>query len=259
MVVYFNTLLHQVPVREEDRMHIRDNVHAIQTLSKKRLNLIEGTLLHWRNRLKSKPGDSQRPVTLRRRRQVLKSELNWDYFYYQLMEDHQKASLIWNHKTREELKDSLENELRAFTIDKDLVGGTDVTSWNFIEFEVRYECLADEIKIGDYYLRLLLDEGTTTAKIHNPLQFFNDIYHRFLLTQKPTMRGMCLQAMSIVYEKYFEEIGPFNDVKFLVRILEHTKDKLERDRLLLFFDKLFLVKRNVKEFVDGGELILTGA
>ena len=55
-------------------------------------------------------------------------------------------------------------------------------SWNHVEFEVRYECLSEEIKIGrptlwcneisvaefvfiysgDYYLRLLLDEGGST-------------------------------------------------------------------------------------------------
>ena len=27
---------------------------------------------------------------------------------------------------------------------------------------MRYECLAEEIKIGDYYLRLLLEEGGST-------------------------------------------------------------------------------------------------
>ena len=27
--------------------------------------------------------------------------------------------------------------------------------------QVRYECLSDEIKIGDYYLRLLLEEDET--------------------------------------------------------------------------------------------------
>ena len=34
------------------------------------------------------------------------------------MEDHSKAALIWNYKTREELREALENEIRSFTIDK---------------------------------------------------------------------------------------------------------------------------------------------
>lgn len=75
--------------------------------------------------------------------------------------DHATSSLIWNYKTREELREALENEIRSFTIDKDLSGTTDI-SWNYVEFEVRYESLSEEIKIGDYYLRLLLDEGGST-------------------------------------------------------------------------------------------------
>ena len=49
---------------------------------------------------------------------------------------------------------------------KDL-GQTHVISWNHQEFEVRYECLSEEIKIGDYYLRLLLEEEEEKTLIHN--------------------------------------------------------------------------------------------
>ena len=64
-------------------------------------------------------------------------------------------------QTREELREALENEIRSFTVDKDLFGNAEL-SWNHIEFEVQYECLSEEIKIGDYYLRLLLEEGGST-------------------------------------------------------------------------------------------------
>ena len=55
--------------------------------------------------------------------------------------------MIWNYKTREELRESLENEMRAFNVDKEL-GATFVVGWNHTEFEVPYHCLQDEIKIG---------------------------------------------------------------------------------------------------------------
>jgi hypothetical protein len=38
--------------------------------------------------------------------------------YYQLWRDHARPDLIWNHKTREELREALESELRGFNIDK---------------------------------------------------------------------------------------------------------------------------------------------
>jgi len=34
------------------------------------------------------------------------------------MLDHSRTNLIWNHRTREELREALEAELRAFNIDK---------------------------------------------------------------------------------------------------------------------------------------------
>ncbi|XP_019858666.1 PREDICTED: dnaJ homolog subfamily C member 13 [Amphimedon queenslandica] len=232
---------------DTDRMHIRDNLKAVQ-LSRKKLNVVESTLLHWRARLRSKPQPTGQPVTLRKRRENIKSEANWTLFYYKFTIDHATSSLIWNYKTREELREALETEIRSFTIDKDLSGNAEI-SWNHVEFEVRYESLSDEIKIGDYYLRLLLDEGGST-KFVKPLEFFNDLYHRFLLSPKPAMKAMCLQAMAIVYGQCYEEIGPFNDTPFIVHKLERCDDKEERDRLLMFIDKLVFHKKNIKLFLD---------
>ncbi len=85
---------------------------------------------------------------LRRRRQRLKSSENWDLFYYKFNLDHAQPNLIWNFKCREELREAIENEIRAFNIDKDLGQGY-IIAWNYNEFEVPYTCLNDEIKIGE--------------------------------------------------------------------------------------------------------------
>ena len=58
------------------------------------------------------------------------------------------------------------------------------------------------------------------------LEFFNDLYHRFLLSPKPAMKAMCLQAMAIVYGQCYEEIGPFNDTPFIVHKLERVSYSL---------------------------------
>lgn len=166
--------------------------------------------------------------------------------------------------------------------------------------QVRYECLAEEIKIGDYYLRLLLEEDENEEssaikrswelryitsytytiycsalkpkwRFHSShslrYEFFNELYHRFLLTPKVTMKCLCLQALTIVYGKCYEEIGPFTDTKYIVGMLDRVSifwhwgnkwfdaflnqnallvlqctDKLERDRLILFLNKLILNK-----------------
>lgn len=227
---------------------------------------VENVLQHWRERIgiPRKESDPRKelqglkPVVLRRRRERVKSPSNWGMFYYQFYRDHAKPDLIWNYKTREELREQLEAELRNFTLSKDLSSKQTPISWNHKEFEVQYASLDSEIIIGDYYLRLLLEEGGTTNAltdrllIKKPIEFFNDLYHRFLLTQKANMRCCCLQAMAIVYGTYHSDIGRFHDTKFIVGMLDKCMDKTERDRLLIFISKLVECQANVKDFMDAG-------
>ncbi|XP_053322304.1 dnaJ homolog subfamily C member 13 [Spea bombifrons] len=263
-----------VPEKDVDRMHIRDNLKIasdqygkfnkvpewqriagkaakeVEKFAKEKVDIV---LLHWRDRMgiAQKENIAQKPVILRKRRQRIKIESNWELFYYRFHQDHARWDLIWNFKTREELRDSLEAEMRAFNVDREL-GSSTVISWNHHEFEVKYECLADEIKIGDYYLRLLLeeDDNEDTGAIKQSFEFFNELYHRFLLTPKVNMKCLCLQALAIVYGRCHEEIGPFGDTRYIVGMLERCTDRLERDRLILFLNKLILNKKNVKEVMD---------
>lgn len=215
--------------------------------------IVEQVMVHWGTALgvqrkEEKPKD--RPVVLRKRRERIKSVANWSLFYYKFHQDIELANLIWNHKTREELREALENEVRYFVSGCELAGNTSI-AWNHSEFEIQYHCLSDEVCIDGYYLRLLLEKNTAPESLvkisHN---FFNNLYHRFILAGKTEMKCMCLQAMSIVYERYHSDIGPFSDTKFIVTMLERCLDKKERDRLLVFIEKLILNKSNVKALID---------
>jgi len=55
-------------------------------------------------------------------------------------------------------------------------------------------------------------------------EFFNDLYHRFLLTPKIAMKCVCLQAIAVVYGRCYDEIGPFNDTKYIVGMLDRVCD-----------------------------------
>lgn len=253
---------------EEEKLNNRDNLKiAIDHASKNKKSPqwiaierqmrvvekhLETALQHWGARvgIERREKIKERLVVLRKRRERIKSEANWKLFYYKFNQDHALPNLIWNHKTREELRTALENEIRAFSSDKDLSGGT-LIAWNHREFEVQYQCLSDEVKIGDYYLRLLLEkEDSPDSPIRKSYEFFNDLYHRFLLTTKVEMKCLCLQAMTIVYGRYYEDIGPFSDTKYIVAMLERCIDRMERDRLVMFINKLILHRRNVKDIMD---------
>ena len=99
------------------------------------------------------------------------------------------------------------------------------------------------------------------------------------------MKSMCLQAMAIVYGQCYQEIGAFNDTPFMMHKLDQVgetlavmceghaplpalyhshyplitrpftrldqcQDRTERDRLILFIDKLLYHKHNAKLFLD---------
>ncbi|KAL5258298.1 hypothetical protein ACHWQZ_G008960 [Mnemiopsis leidyi] len=249
----------EITEEERDMLNTRDNLKLVQTLQKSQkfainVQYLENALMHWKTRVgmeKEPPKEDDKPVILRRRREQIKITLNWKLFYARFYNDHATAALIWNYKTREELKEALDAELRAFNVDKELGGKHDI-SWNHTEFEVHYDSLLSEVKIGDYYLRLLLEEDDKVSKIHKPYEFFNDIYHRFLLTTTVQMRCMCLQAMAVVYRRYYEEIGTFNDTRYLVHMLDKCSDRQERDRTLQFMHSLLKHKKNVKLLLDAG-------
>ncbi|VDM97385.1 unnamed protein product [Thelazia callipaeda] len=200
----------------------------------------------------------QKPVVLRKRRQRVKNDINWKMFYFQFSKDHCKADLIWNETTREEFRRSIEDEIRILGQEKEISLTSNPISWNHTEFQVRYPSLAEEVRIGDYYLRILLQESDATATpIHSPGDFFNSVYHRFLLSAKSEMRCLCLKAMAVTYGRYHSIIGPFLDSKYIVTMLSKCLNPLERDHLVVFLiSKLVQNKDNVRELLYAGVLPL---
>uniref|UniRef100_A0A0K0D2Y9 GYF_2 domain-containing protein n=1 Tax=Angiostrongylus cantonensis TaxID=6313 RepID=A0A0K0D2Y9_ANGCA len=182
----------------------------------------------------------QRPLTLRKRRQRIRNSVNWRLFAYQFARDHSQADLLL----------SIENELRALLNEKEQAPADMPISWNYTEFQTRYTSLQDEVKIGDYYLRLLLQEADDTATpIHNPTEFFNNVYHRFLLSARSEMRCLCLHAMSVTYARHHMTIGAFDDARHFVNMLAKCTNAVERDHFILLISKLVLNKDNARELI----------
>ncbi|XP_057415309.1 dnaJ homolog subfamily C GRV2 isoform X2 [Lotus japonicus] len=126
--------------------------------------------------------------------------MNWPEFWRAFDLDHNRADLIWNERTRQELRESLQAEVHKLDVEKerteDIVPGgvtlemiTGVESvpqisWNYSEFCVRYPSLSKEVCVGQYYLRLLLESGSggraQDFPLRDPVAFFRALYHRFL-------------------------------------------------------------------------------
>ncbi|KAG5676781.1 hypothetical protein PVAND_006590 [Polypedilum vanderplanki] len=261
----------QIPkdAEETDRVNFRDNLKlASQHSSGKNVRLnyliekhLEG-IKHWGmalfdiEKLQQQQKMQNRPIVLRNRRQKKKkgdSNFNLPLFFYNFHKNHNMPNLIWNHKTREELRAALENELRQFQADKELSGNM-LVAWNFEEFEVKYNCLADEIKIGDFYIRLLLENDDWPHNlIKNPTELFNAIYRKVLARNRVNddqMTIVALQALAKVYQKYHEEIGYFSDITFILLMLDKTLSPSLRDALIGFIKCLVSHKANCRPLLD---------
>ncbi|KAK2645789.1 hypothetical protein Ddye_020984 [Dipteronia dyeriana] len=124
--------------------------------------------------------------------------LNWPEFWRAFSLDHNRADLIWNERTRQELREALQAEVHKLDVEKerteDIVPGGAILetgqdsvpqiSWNYSEFFVSYPSLSKEVCVGQYYLRLLLESGSggraQDFPLRDPVAFFRALYHRFL-------------------------------------------------------------------------------
>ncbi|KAL5729405.1 DnaJ subfamily C grv2 [Ranunculus cassubicifolius] len=125
---------------------------------------------------------------------------NWPEFWRAFSLDHNRADLIWNERTRQELREALQAEVHKLDVEKERtedIGSGDTTidavtgrdcmtqiSWNYTEFYVGYSSLSKEVCVGQYYLRLLLESGSCGRAqdfpLRDPVAFFRALYHRFL-------------------------------------------------------------------------------
>lgn len=126
--------------------------------------------------------------------------LNWPEFWRAFSLDHNRADLIWNERTRQELREALQAEVHKLDVEKErtedivpggatleTMSGQDAVpqiSWNYSEFSVGYPSLSKEVCVGQYYLRLLLESGSVGRAqdfpLRDPVAFFRALYHRFL-------------------------------------------------------------------------------
>ncbi|KAK6027855.1 DnaJ domain protein [Ostertagia ostertagi] len=239
-----------VPVKEQDLLIPRNNLEAAtnelrQSALKEKLESfrvsaeagLERFIQHWDleqklNFIPKKTDDKQRqrPVVLRKRRQRVRNSVNWKLFAYQFGRDHSQADLLWNEKTREEFRLSIEGELRALLNEKEQAPADMPISWNHTEFQVSV-------------LSLLFQT-----------EFFNNVYHRFLLSSRSEMRCLCLRAMAVTYGRHHMTIGPFEDARHFVSMLAKCTNAAERDHFILLISKLVLNKDNVRELIGSSLL-----
>lgn len=235
----------KVPEEEEKVREVcRTFEEATDDYREKRKSWIDKAFGHT---LRCEEGSSS-PVLLRSRNIRAHSSLNWPLFFADLNKDYRSPHLIWNHMTRLELRQGIENEMEFLLKNINHRGRSHNVAWNYLEFEILYPSLQSEVRIGDHYPRLLFDRSD--PEVSRPKGFFNDLYHRFLLAKEGEEKIFCLQGMTILLKCYAEEIGAFHDVPYFIEMLKTMLNPVLRDSLVDFFFHLINLRINAKIFID---------
>jgi DnaJ family protein C protein 13 len=125
---------------------------------------------------------------------------NWDAFWAAAEKDHCHAALVWNERTRSELREALQAEENALRLGRQRVAdaqGSVSPAWNSAEFSVVYPSLSSYLTIGGVHVKLLLDAAASSSSssvgsaagagsadklksLVNPREFFTAAHLHFL-------------------------------------------------------------------------------
>lgn len=130
-------------------------------------------------------------------------------------------------------------------------------AWNHAEFSVVYPSLAQELRVGELYLRIFLDSGDSSVKgLRHPVQFFDALYRRALRESAPNLKSLCLRGMARTYALHWQVIGAFEDTDYIVWMLATSMNAGVRDHLLLLLQALARHPVNCEKMVNPDALQL---
>lgn len=163
------------------------------------------------------------------------SRNNWSAFWDAMDANHDTAVLIWNQKTRGELRAALEAEISLLAAARSTrVSHTPL--WNAEEFEVVYPSLANRLVVANVYVDQLLgaDKQTFYTLVDDPKSFFSGLYMHFLRIIQPEepvsrrtrqstkVEEALIRAMASTYAVHAATIGPLGR-----DVLMHLVDALD--------------------------------
>lgn len=179
---------------------------------------------------------------------------NYRVLFHMITQDHRLPDLIWNEQTRLELRSALIHEINEYEREQRLQG-TRKIAWNYQQFEVKYDSLQDEMKIGSVFVRYFLDSDDAFLRsLENPppQMLFEKLFRRILVNvqSNSTLAVLCTKCLCRLYVACRDMLGSFDDMIILVKMLQQAND-LELQQYLL--DLLLLLVEdptNLKQLLD---------
>ena len=159
---------------------------------------------------------------------------NFRVLFFQLTQDQNLADLVWNARTRQELRTALEAELASFERQQ-LLRGVGRVAWNHEQFSIQYDSMAGELCVGGVYLRLFMESGDSfVASLPNPQRLFELLVRRMLVEaeRNPALCNIAVRCLEKLYRVHHHTIGSFEDMDVVVAILSRARDRELQARTL---------------------------
>ena len=184
---------------------------------------------------------------------TLKQE-NFRIMFHAMTQNHELPDLIWNDRTRHELRCALESEINSFEREQRLRGLGNV-AWNYQHFYVSYESLKDELQVGPIYVKYFLSAGDSFLRtLENPSHtiLFEQLIRRVLVfvDHNSKLAVLCGRCLTRLYNICGDKIGEFKDIILIIRIIEQTLDMELQHVLLDLLEELCRVENNLKQLLD---------
>ena len=178
--------------------------------------------------------------------------LNWPKFFEYLNGDYLRPDLIWNATTRGELVAALKSQLEIFA-QAEVAGNRQIT-WNFSEFEVKYSSLADKIRVGRFYIELLLVDDAHVAAFDGVVRLLGGLFLRLLTSSIETERSVCLRVMTKLYRTSNQEPLDPHALNCVVDLLRGLSPDLQL-QTMEFFNVALQHPGNSRNFVSFGGIM----
>ena len=171
-----------------------------------------------------------------------------------MTQNHSLPDLIWNERTRLELRIALEYEIKSFEKEQKLKGNKKV-AWNFQQFSVTYDSLKNEMRVGNIYIRYLMDAEDSffkTLENPNPLILFEKLFRRILVSrdENSVLSIVCCRAIIRLYTVCIDNIGIFDDMLLIVKMINDANNIELKHCLLDLLELLSSEENNLIQLLD---------
>ena len=174
--------------------------------------------------------------------------------FHMITLNHQLPDLIWNERTRLELRIALEYEMKSFDKEQRLKKNKKV-AWNYQQFQIIYESLKDEMQVGPIYIRHFLEAGDSffrSLENPSPLVLFEKLFRRVLVNgnNNSSLSIVCTRSLIRLYSVCWDSIGIFDDMLLIVKMLDEANNIELQHCLLDFLELLSTEENNLLQLLD---------